>query len=86
MERFSHSSCILGNSLYVYGGNDVHGYDAVGSMLSIERLTNINKGIGKASNCWESLQIFARDNILPLMIPLNNSEKILILGNERLSF
>ena len=75
--RFDHSSCILGNALYVYGGQ----HSEKGKILPIpmERLASINKGIGEASHCWEILQISTLDKLNCLMIPLNCSEKILIL-------
>ena len=79
-QRNFHSSCILGHCLYVHGGSDEYGYCEVGSALPIERLANINKRIGEASNRWESLVMIDLSKLLHLMIPLNNSEEILILG------
>ena len=75
--RFGHSSCLLGNALYVNGGQSFDG-----SQLAIERLANINNGIGEASHCWESLQISTKGLPRCSMTPLNCSEKILILGSQ----
>ena len=45
--RETHSSCFLGNSLYVYGYED----------LAVERLTNINSSLDPSSGSWEELHI-----------------------------
>ena len=74
--RYYHSSCVLGNSLYVYGGYNED------SKLPLERLANLNKGIDGASHCWEVLRIKTQESLRGLMIPLNHSEQILILRNE----
>ena len=81
MPRYHHISCILGNSLYVCGGsNDFGFFNKDCSTLPIQRLANINKGAGEASDCWESLQISFHEDLIHFMAPLNHSEKILILA------
>lgn len=73
VQRHFHSSCILGNFLYVYGGNnECDDIDVAGSILSIERLAVVNEGNDKAADCWESLKIFAKEKLLPLMMPLKH--------------
>ena len=49
--RAGHSSCFLGNSLYVYGL-----LGAAGN-LPIERLTGISGSLGNSSGSWDTIQI-----------------------------
>ena len=50
--RYGHSSCIIGNSLYVYGGTTSDGY-----MLPIERLKNVNSATDNSPIFWEMIRI-----------------------------
>lgn len=68
----------MGNSLYVYGGVTSDG----GMMLPIERLTNVNCAMDDPSVSWETIRIDAEITCSPfmsMMVPQNDSEKILIL-------
>ena len=73
--RQGHSNCLLGNSLYVYGGS------RDSTDLPVERLKNISDSQGIAFGSWETLQINSpRDAMFVLMVPQVRSETILILG------
>ena len=72
--REDHSSTVLGTSLYVYGN--------IWDNNSIERMVNVNSLLGEYSNAyWETL-IAAGGTSLSLMLPLKDSEEILIFSNQ----
>ena len=66
--RRQHSSCVLGTSLYVFGG-----FDRDRRIGSLARLVDANNKIGDtASGSWETFSIAAPKQVLPLMVSLNS--------------
>ena len=73
LERVCHSITVIGTSLYVYG-------DLCSN--SLDRLVNVNSLIGEHPTAyWETLMT-ANSVDQPLMLPLKDSEEILIFTNE----
>ena len=73
--RWGHSSCFLGDSLFVYG-------DSLPN-IPIERLSNVSGSLGSSpdESRWEAIQLNSlRDATYVLMVPQIHSETILILG------
>ena len=79
--RFGHSSCFLGDTLYVYGGGS-----RGDSMFPMERLTNVSGTLDASSSSWEIIQINAERDFGFLMVPQNHSEKILIFRTGQDAF
>ena len=67
-ERSYHSSTVLGTSLYVYGGSE----------NSFERLVNLDHRNGDLGSYWEILMIYDKSIDRQLMVPMKDSEEILI--------
>ena len=66
--RYDHSSCVLGNALYVCAGKDARDEP----MYSIER-TVVQDCIQGKSGAWETLSMTASAyNFAPLMVPINS--------------
>ena len=78
--RTFHSSCILGSSLYVYGGY------TKSQKHTIERLTELNGTLDTSSILWKLIEINAERTFAFLMTPQSHTEKILILGTSADAF
>ena len=71
--RTQHSSCVMGNYLYVCGGKNEDAKDEI----SMERLLLNEAGTAQAES-WETLQIEHKIAINYLMVPFKNNEILLL--------
>ena len=71
--RTQHSSCVMGNSLYVCGGKNEDAKDEI----TMEKMLLNEKGIAQAES-WEILEIRPKIAINYLMVPFNTNEILLL--------
>ena len=81
LERYAHSSCTIGKTLYVLSGLDED--DEVTG--TIEKLTNIDEQVAITSSRWRWQLIELIESFLPRSAPVFcawNNHEIIILGGK----
>ena len=77
LPRMCHSSCLVGDAIYVCGGSSYSN-----ECESIERLSVSNEADGATGSCWETLNVAAPKLSNFLMLP-GTSNEIIFLGGKR---